>query len=441
MPVLDDLLAQNALLAPTLQARPRGDGKARKKLCVVTCVDPRLDGVLLESLGLAPGDAAVIRVEGAVFVPGASDLLRSVAAAVYLHGVDEVLVVAPSDAALSRLAQFDLPGLLRTHGIDAAAIPGSPTSFLGGVTSIQEAMLVTARTLRTAPQLPRTLVVHAALFDVAQAKLQVVERGDALVASGKSANDDPLAYQPGPIEGLTGRLGDGLGHLAASPIAALSGAQSSALAMASSMFGRDVPGLQSALPPGWGDTEGVLKGSNLRFEAGSLDTQQPLPGASSQVSFESRPRVAVVDMKPKPQSKGQQGRQTGGGRPNNGRTNPGRTHQGREPKYPPPPTEPARARPGKGAASEATLLQCIDKLVAFYQAEFDAADRTRLSHALFEAMEEGKSSDELLKLAVKPILEAGNKRYQVLDQLITLKETLASRPPAETYELLAPLFE
>lgn len=82
---VDELLARAVPHAETREALP---APPRLGLCVVTCMDARIDPAAL--LGLAPGDAHVVRTAGALVTP---DVLRALAISQNDGGTTEILVV------------------------------------------------------------------------------------------------------------------------------------------------------------------------------------------------------------------------------------------------------------------------------------------------------------------------------------------------------------
>ena len=100
MAALDDILQANAR-APTPPEAPGGSFAASKRLCVVTCIDPRLTRFFSTALGLQRGEATIVRLPGPAVASG-TDLVRAVAAALYVNGCDEVLVLAHTDCGMVR---------------------------------------------------------------------------------------------------------------------------------------------------------------------------------------------------------------------------------------------------------------------------------------------------------------------------------------------------
>src|SRR6188474_3380841 len=83
-----DVLTANAAYARDFGLQGLAPNAARG-LAVLTCIDSRIEP--LEMLGLEPGDAKILRNAGARVT---DDVLRTLALAPYLLGVERVMVVA-----------------------------------------------------------------------------------------------------------------------------------------------------------------------------------------------------------------------------------------------------------------------------------------------------------------------------------------------------------
>jgi carbonic anhydrase len=69
---------------------------AAQGLAVLTCIDSRIEPLTM--LGLAPGDAKILRNAGARVTP---DVLRTLVLASHLLGVDRVMVIAHTDCRMT----------------------------------------------------------------------------------------------------------------------------------------------------------------------------------------------------------------------------------------------------------------------------------------------------------------------------------------------------
>ena len=173
MALLDEVLDANRRM---ILSRERGTFIANRHLCIVTCVDPRLTRWFGPALGVERGHAVAIRVPGAHIAPG-SDLMRSLAAAVYVNDCQEVLVLPHTDCGVTRLGPDDVRQVMERRGVSPDAVPGGDVAtFFGLVPDLRAATMETVQAIRDAPFLPK-LSVHAALMDVATGALTMWERG------------------------------------------------------------------------------------------------------------------------------------------------------------------------------------------------------------------------------------------------------------------------
>lgn len=85
--------------------------RAARGLAVLTCMDSRIDP--LRMLGLAPGDAKILRNAGARVT---DDVLRTLVLASYLLGVDRVMVVAHTDCRMSAGGEAEVHEAIETAG-------------------------------------------------------------------------------------------------------------------------------------------------------------------------------------------------------------------------------------------------------------------------------------------------------------------------------------
>lgn len=173
MALLDELLDANRK-AFHPDADP-GTFIANRHLCIVTCVDPRLTHFFPDAIGVDRGHAVVIRVPGARIAPG-SEVLRALAAAVYVNDCQEILVLPHTDCGAARVTEAELRRVMRARGVADAAIPSDPGAFFGLITDVEKAAIETVEAIRSTPFLPR-LPVHAALLDIRTGAMTLLERG------------------------------------------------------------------------------------------------------------------------------------------------------------------------------------------------------------------------------------------------------------------------
>ncbi|MET8862495.1 carbonic anhydrase [Nonomuraea sp. NPDC004580] len=154
MSAFDDLYAANATFAKEFGTSDL-TGRAARGLAVVTCMDSRIDPLGL--LGLKPGDAKILRNAGARVT---DDVLRTLVLAVYLLGVERVLVMAHTDCGMSKVTDDAVHDLTQSHGVDTRmldfhTVPDQAAAMRHDLTRI-----------RSTPFLPPGIPVAGAMYDV-----------------------------------------------------------------------------------------------------------------------------------------------------------------------------------------------------------------------------------------------------------------------------------
>ncbi len=137
--------------------------RAARGLAVLTCMDSRIDP--LRMLGLAPGDAKILRNAGARVT---DDVLRTLVLASYLLGVDRVMVVAHTDCRMSTPGEEDVhEAILEAGGPDTRSISFLTTADQTG------ALCQDVQRVRSWPYLG-DVTVGGFLYDLATGLLEPV---------------------------------------------------------------------------------------------------------------------------------------------------------------------------------------------------------------------------------------------------------------------------
>ncbi|MEO3794264.1 carbonic anhydrase [Nonomuraea sp. B10E15] len=164
MTAFDDLYAANATFAKEFENSTL-TGRAARGLAVVTCMDSRIDPLGL--LGLKPGDAKILRNAGARVT---DDVLRTLVLAVYLLGVDRVLVMPHTDCGMSKVTDSDVHALTSGQGVDTRSLE------FHTVPDQDEALRHDLMRIRSTPFLPKDLPVTGAIYDVHTGRLTPAPR-------------------------------------------------------------------------------------------------------------------------------------------------------------------------------------------------------------------------------------------------------------------------
>jgi carbonic anhydrase len=161
-----DVLTANAEYAKTFvdDGRP---GVAGVGLAVITCMDSRISP--LEMLGLAKGDAKILRNAGARVT---DDTLRTLVLAHYLLGVERVLLLAHTDCGMTKNTDPDVHAKVLAHGVDSRSIEFRTIPD-------QRATLVNdVQRIRSWPFLPAEMPVVGGVYDVRTGAIEIVVPAD-----------------------------------------------------------------------------------------------------------------------------------------------------------------------------------------------------------------------------------------------------------------------
>jgi carbonic anhydrase len=157
-----DVLSANAAYARNFS--PAGlDGRAARRLAVLTCIDSRIDPLAM--LGLEPGDAKIVRNAGARVT---DDVLTTLMVATYLLDVRRVMVIAHTDCRMVAESDDELRRAIRESG-------GPDTADLSFSTSADQAASVCAdvERIRSFSRL-ETLQVGGFVYDVKTGVLSLI---------------------------------------------------------------------------------------------------------------------------------------------------------------------------------------------------------------------------------------------------------------------------
>ena len=311
---------------------------------------------------------------------------------------------------------------MQKRGVPTQSMPGGPREFLGGIGDMRQAVKASAAAIRGAPFIPRDILVHAAILDIETGALEIVERGENFqTADGSGGGGGSLGYKPGPSGALSGALGDGSSHLSSTGVSALFSGNA-ALAPSQDLFAA----ISNQLPPGWSSGDSALASQS----GDAIGAIQPPPATSlaSPVELASPMHLGNVARRPEDDL------------PREFRAAPPTTPA-------PAPKPPAKKTLRKVEASPAPARRQLEadanilKVREFYRHNFNQDQRRQIQRALANAARQDMAGTEQVRIVVKPILDLGQKRYKVIDEVIAIKEKASGMIPHDAFALLSQLFD
>ncbi len=177
--LLDEILLANSFFVHEYRDRLKKlSHQPKKQVAIFTCMDTRLVEFLEPALGIKRGDAKIIKNAGNRIRDNCDDVIRSLAAAVYLLGVKEILVIGHLDCGMSRVNKDVLAERMLRYGIPKEEIGKVDLAgWIGGFSDTEENIFDAVRKIRQHQLIPKNIPVHGLLFSPDDGKIKVVVNG------------------------------------------------------------------------------------------------------------------------------------------------------------------------------------------------------------------------------------------------------------------------
>ncbi|MDR2967966.1 MAG: carbonic anhydrase [Methanobacteriaceae archaeon] len=149
----------------------------RKKLAIVTCMDTRLtDGFLEQAMGIKRGDAKIIKNAGNNVLN--HDVIRSVAAAIFALGVEEVMLVGHHDCGMTRVGAEKLKITMVERGISTNEIAKVDIQkWIGAIESEESNVIKGVEKIKNSSFIPDDIPVHGLIIDPLTGIVDVLYNG------------------------------------------------------------------------------------------------------------------------------------------------------------------------------------------------------------------------------------------------------------------------
>lgn len=179
MTLLDKVLSHNNKFVrpgafPPLPKDPK------RQLAIFTCMDTRLVDFLEPAMGIKRGDAKVIKNAGNTLVDPNGGVIRSLVAAVFLLGVEEIFVIGHKDCGMASVDVEKLKEKMVARGVKPEAIDSLVPDlgqWMGAFACPEENVERVAAIIRDSPLIPKDVPVHGLIFCPNDGHLEVVVRG------------------------------------------------------------------------------------------------------------------------------------------------------------------------------------------------------------------------------------------------------------------------
>jgi len=180
MTLLDTILKANRKFIhpgafPPLPKNPK------RQFAIFTCMDTRLVDFLEPAMGIRRGDAKVIKNAGNTLVdPLHGGVIRSLVAAIFMLGVDEIFVIGHEDCGMASVDPEQIKLDMIARGIAAESIEEHVpdlAQWIGAFGCPNENVADVVGKIRANPLIPKDVPVHGLIFCPNDGHLDVVVNG------------------------------------------------------------------------------------------------------------------------------------------------------------------------------------------------------------------------------------------------------------------------
>jgi carbonic anhydrase len=172
----------------------RADFAESLPIVALTCIEPRLNALLPDALGVGPQDFISLRNAGNIIFDPLSTMMRTLALACALKGGKELAIIGHTDCRVRHATVMDLTERFRALGIDRSRLPENLNEFFGLFASERQNVIRGVEVVRSSPLIGPRVPVHGLLIDIASGKLEWIVNGYSAVAT--SAPTPALETKP-----------------------------------------------------------------------------------------------------------------------------------------------------------------------------------------------------------------------------------------------------
>lgn len=153
------------------------DFAAELPVIALTCIDPRLNALFPNVLGL-PGDQFIwLRNAGNIITSPLSSTMRSLALACAVKGGREIAIIGHTDCHVAKTTITVLLDQLKALGVDRSRLPDNLSEFFGTFGSERQNVIKACDFTRSSPLIGPKIPVHGLLVDIGTGKLDWVVNG------------------------------------------------------------------------------------------------------------------------------------------------------------------------------------------------------------------------------------------------------------------------
>ena len=176
-------------------------------IVALTCIDPRLNPLMPEVLGIPEDSFIWLRNAGNIITGPTSSTMRSIALACAVKGGKEIVVIGHTDCLVCKTPALQLTDRFAQLGIPRSNLPDNLQEFFGLFASERQNVLRAAEFIRQSSLIGPKIPVHGLLVDINNGRLESIVNGYQTLESVVSRDQASVRDEFQPIRGFD-QIGD-----------------------------------------------------------------------------------------------------------------------------------------------------------------------------------------------------------------------------------------
>src|SRR6266536_802016 len=146
-------------------------------MVALTCIDPRLNRLIPEMLGVPEEQFISLRNAGNIITGPLSSTMRSLTLACAVKGGREIALIGHSDCQVGKTTVMKLTEGFRALGVDRSKLPENLNEYFGLFASERQNVIRGAELVRQSPLIGSKVPVHGLMMDIQSARLEWLVNG------------------------------------------------------------------------------------------------------------------------------------------------------------------------------------------------------------------------------------------------------------------------
>jgi carbonic anhydrase len=169
----------------------------------LTCIDPRLNTLFPDVLGIPAEQFIWLRNAGNIITAPLGSTMRSLALACAVKGGKEIAIIGHTDCQVCKTTTMQLLDQLKACGVERSALPENLNEFFGMFATERQNVLKACDIVRHSPLIGAKIPVHGLSVDIETGKLEWLVNGyDAWQSQTVSVKNNFASFSNASTEEL-----------------------------------------------------------------------------------------------------------------------------------------------------------------------------------------------------------------------------------------------